>query len=357
MRVLESIVLAVVALGLAAPAAAQPGAMVPELHLRDSAEELLEVAYPERYQRDPGALEDDVDWVRDQDDELQEWWARQGPLYLVRASDVAGLPWPYRSIEVYLVRYWPLVSIEYPLVLALDQIQGASGSAQVPQDEDIRILLLAHQLVHYLLDDPPLAVGSRHDPAYDHPFMTAGTFEVESLVNWVTYTVLEELWGPERLDRATADELWRAYNPNHDFVVDELMRRRLSRTYPLTRWLRDNPRGSEIFATLEDYEERSGATDEPAAGGVPGLSGTEYGIDLGASYDGRIFVAYVDEGSPASRAGLVRGDVVRTIEGRDAGTDINDAQRRLRESWEDDREINLSVLREGREVFVTVERR
>ena len=165
MRALESIVLAVVALGLAAPAAAQPGSMVPALHLRDSAEELLEVAYPERYQRDPGALEDDVEWVRDQDDELQEWWARQGPLYLVRASDVAGLPWPYRGIEVYLVRYWPQVSIEYPLVLALDQIQGASGSAQVPQDEDVRILLLANQLVHYLLDDPPLAGGSRHDPA------------------------------------------------------------------------------------------------------------------------------------------------------------------------------------------------
>ncbi|HEY7471598.1 MAG TPA: PDZ domain-containing protein [Gemmatimonadota bacterium] len=354
---MKSLLFGLTALALAAPAAGQTGAMVPALHLRDASEELLQVAYPERYQRDPGALEDDVDWVRGHDDDLQDWSYRQGPLYLVRAADVTGLAWPYRSIEVYLVRYWPVVSIEHPLVLALDQIQGPGGSAQVPQDEDVRVLLLAHQLVHYLLDDPPLAPGARLDPAYEHPFMTAESFEIESLVNWVTYTVLGELWGRSRLDRATADELWRAYNPSHDFVVDELMRRPLSRTYPLTRWLRDNPRGSAIFATLEDYEERSGAADGQVAGGPRGLSGTDYGIDLGASYDGRIFVAYVDEGSAASRAGVMRGDVLRTIEGRDASTDINDAQRRLRESWEVDREINLSVLREGREVFVTIERR
>jgi hypothetical protein len=347
----------ILALGLATTAYGQVIPTAPALHLRDSAEELLQVAYPERYQRDPGALEDDVDWVRDHDDELQSWWRNQGPLYLLRASDVTGLAWPYRSIDVYLVRYWPLVSIEHPLVLALDQVQGPGGSAQVPQDEDVRVLLLAHQLVHYLLDDPPLAPGARLDPAYDHPFMTSESFEVEALVNWVTYTVLGELWGRSRLDRATADELWRAYNPSHDVVVDELMRRTLSRTYPLTQWLRDNPRGSAIFATLEDHAERSGAASGPIAGGQPGLSGTEYGFDLGASYDGRIFVAYVDEGSAASRAGVMRGDVLRTIEGRDAGTDIGDAQRRLRESWELDREINLSVLREGREIFVTIERR
>jgi hypothetical protein len=350
-----AVILTGVTLGLAVPAAGQPAATAPALHLRASAEELLLVAYPERYRGDPEALQDDVEWVRDHDDDLAEWWDRQGPLFLLRASDIADLPWPYRDIEVYLVRNWPEVSIEYPLVLALDQIQGSGGSAQVPQDDDTRVLLLAHQLVHYLLDDPPLAMGARLDPAYEHPFMTPGTFEIEALVNWVTYTVLEELWGRDRLERATDGELWRAYNPNHDFVVDELMRRsRLSRSYPLARWLRDNPRGSQIFAVEEDYEERSGAADASATGGAPGLSGTEYGIDLGASYDGRIFVAYVDQGSVADRAGLVQGDVLRTIEGREAGSDVVDAQRRLRESWNDNREINLSVLRDGREVYVTV---
>jgi hypothetical protein len=339
-------------LGVAATAAGQQE--TPALHLRAPTEELLQVAYPQRYQGDPETLREDVEWVEDQDGDLLEWWDRQGETFLLRASDLTGLSWPYRDIEVYLVRYWPEVSIEYPLVLALDEVQGPGGSAEVPQDDDLRVLLLAHQLVHYLLDDPP-ATMDRIDSAYDHPFMTPGSFEIESLVNWVTYAVLEELWGEDRLERATREELWRAYNPNHEFVVAELLgRHRLSRSDPLVEWLRDNPRGSEIFAVEEDYEERSGAVDEAVGGQAPGLSGTAYGIDLGARYDGTIFVAYVDRGSPADRAGILQGDVLRSIEGRDVGTGIEDAQRRLSESWEDNREINLSVMREGREIYVTL---
>lgn len=346
------VALAGLALGVAAPAAGQEEA--PELHLPAPAEELLRVAYPQRYQGGSETLREDVEWVADNSGELLEWWEGQGEVFLLRASDLAGLPWPYRDIEVYLVRYWPEVSIEYPLVLALDEVQGQGGSAEVPQEDDLRVLLLAHQLVHYLLDDPP-AAAERRDPAYDHPFMTPGSFEIESLVNWVTYAVLEELWGEDRLEQATREELWRAYNPNHEFVVEELVRgHRLSRTDPLIEWLRDNPRGSEIFAIEEDYEERSGVVDEPVAGQAPGLSGTAYGIDLGAGYDRTIFVAYVDRGSPADRAGVMQGDVLRSIEGRAVESDIADAQRRLAESWEDNREINLSVLREGREIYLTV---
>ena len=339
---------------IAAPAAGQALGTAPALHLRAEAEELLQTAYPERYRSDPQSLAEDVEWVRDHDDELQEWAYRQAPLYLLRASDVTGLAWPYRDIEVYLVRYWPEVSIEHPLVLALDEVQGSGGSARVPEDDDVRVLLLAHQLLHHLLDDPPLAPGARADAAYAHPFLTGDTFALEAMVNWVAYTVLEELWGRARLDRATGDELWRAYNPNHAFVVGELMRRaRLTRTSPLTRWLADNPRGSPIFATLEDYAERAGAVD-PTTPATPGLSGTDYGVDLGASHDGRVFVAYVDQGSAADRAGLAQGDELRTIEGRAVGSDVVDARRRLDESWRLNREINLSVVRDGRELYLTI---
>jgi hypothetical protein len=334
------------------PLAGQSGA--PDVRLRVSAEELLSIAYPERYGADPEALLEDVEWVEDESAGLRAWWQRQGPMFLLRASDLAGLVWPYRDIEVYLVRHWPQVSIEYPLVLALDAVQGGGGSAEVPRDEDVRVLLLAHQLVHYLLDDPPARTGVPLPAAYGHPFMVPGSFELESMVNWITYSALEEVWGRDRLERATSDDLWRAYNPNHAFVVEALMReRRLSRTYGLARWLADNPAGSPIFAVEEDYEEASGVSDAPVAAG-PGLSGTDYGLDLGAAFDGSIFVAFVDAGSAAARAGVVQGDVLRTIEGRDVGRDIGDARRRLDESWDRDREINLSVMRDGRELYLTL---
>ena len=104
MQWMYGIVVASTALTLAgaAPVAGQQEA--PALHLRAPTEELLRVAYPQRYQGDPEALLEDVEWVRDEGEDLLEWWDRQGEMYLLRASDLAGLPWPYRDIEVYLVR-------------------------------------------------------------------------------------------------------------------------------------------------------------------------------------------------------------------------------------------------------------
>lgn len=327
---------------------------VPAIHFHVGAEELMESIQAER--TDPGRVADDIQWVQRRAGDLVEWWERQGPRYLERASAYAGLPWPYRDIEVYLVRSWPVISIEYPLVLALGEV-GAGGRAatEVPDDEDFQVLLLAHQITHYLLDDPAFVPERDRSRAYEHPFMAPGNFEIEAMVNWVTYTVLEEMWGRRRLETATGRELWRAYNPNHDYVVDELMPRwRLRPGSTLAQWLAANPRGSEIFRVHEAYvrQRRAPEPDIPPAGGA-----TPYGIDLGATFERRIFVAAVDRASPADRADVQQGDVLMTIEGRPAGLDVVDAQRRLDLSWEDNGEINLSVERGGREVFLTVRRR
>ncbi len=84
------------------------------------------------------------------------------------------------------------------------------------------------------------------------------------------------------------------------------------------------------------------------------LAGTEYGLDLGASFEGMVFVAFVDAGSPAELAGVRRGDVLRTIEGREVGQDVTDAKRRLTESWSENGEINISVERGGSEIFLSI---
>ena len=56
------------------------------------------------------------------------------------------------------------------------------------------------------------------------------------------YRVFEDVVGGDRLRALTADDLWRSYNPNHDFVVDELRpRARLSAGRTLRDWLAENP--------------------------------------------------------------------------------------------------------------------
>ncbi len=187
--------------------------------------------------------------------------------------------------------------------------------------------------------------------------MAPGNFAVEALVNWVVYRALGELWGEDRLEAATANELWRAYNPNHGFVSDELeTRHRLSRLATLVDWLEANPEGSEIFRVRDAYLEQT-ATPGATLPERERATGYEYGLDLAATYEGRIFVAYVDEGSPAALSGIMEGDLLRTIEGRAAGPDVTGAQAALDASWERDREINLSVERGEEELFFTIEDR
>jgi hypothetical protein len=353
---IRAVALTVAALALgAADAPAQT--TVPAIHFHVGAEELMQTAYPVR-SGEPIQLADDVRWVQGRGDDLVEWWERQGPAFLARASAYVGLPWPYRDIEVYLVRTWPVISIEYPLVLALGAVEGGGGViTEIPDDEDFQVLLLAHQITHYLLDDPTFVPQRERPGAYDHRFLSPGDLEVEAMVNWVLYAVLEELWGARRLERTTEHELWQAYNPNHAYVVDELVPRwRLSPSRTLAAWLAANPEGSEIFRVREAYRRQRAAPETTPAPGE-NLSGTPYGIDLGASFDGKIFIAFVDRASPADRAGLRQGDILLTIEGRPVGRDVVDAQARLDASWEDDGEVNLSVERGGREEFITVERR
>src|SRR5688572_2339305 len=335
----------------AVPAVAQT--VPPEVRFHVGAPELASVVEMGDETTEAG---DDVAWVRNRAEELVSWWEERGAVFLGRVGAFAGLPWPYRDIEVYLVRSWPVISIEYPLVLAVGTTGQGGAGVEIPDDEDFQVLLLAHQLVHYLLDDPTFLPEERRPEAYEHPFLAPGDLEVEAMVNWITYAVLEEMWGRERLEEATEQELWRSYNPNHAYVVDELRPRwRLGPGSTLAQWLGNNSRGSEIFRVHDTYAlERREPEPTPEVG--RNLSGTPYGIDLGATFDGEIFVAYVDPASAADRAGVRQGDVLTTIEGRDVGRDVVDAQRRLDDSWNDG-EINLSVQREGGEVFLTVGRR
>lgn len=336
--------------------ATQPRAQseIPAVRFHVGAPELLDMVYAGRYQADPRARDADAEWVRDNAADLVAWWGRDGLPFLQRVTDYAGLTWPYRDIEVYVVRYWPTVSIERPLVVALDAIRAGGQDVEVPDDPDVRILLVAHQLTHYLLDRPDYEPRGLIDATYDHPFLQPGNYDLEAMVNWVVYRALEDVWGRERLDAATADELWEIYNPNHDYVVDELEpRHRLSRRRPLAEWLATTPAESEIFRIRDAYVLQS---DEPPPAIVDRdrISGTDYGVDLGASYDGRIFIAYVDRDSPSARVGLEQGDIVRTIEGREVA-DVVEAQSRMDDSWADNGEINLSVERGGQEFFFSIE--
>ena len=75
---------------------------------------------------------------------------------------------------------------------------------------------------------------------------------------------------------------------------------------------------------------------------------------VGETATARSFAARERHG-PAARFGVLEGDLVRTIEGRPVGNDVAAAQNALDASWREDGELNLSVEREGEEIFITLD--
>ena len=67
--------------------------------------------------------------------------------------------------------------------------------------------------------------------------MEEGNYRREAVVNVVAYRALEDLWGRERLRRATADPLWASYNPSAALVDTLRARWAVSRSRPLVTWL------------------------------------------------------------------------------------------------------------------------
>ena len=304
-----------------------------------------------------GDAGDDARWAAERAEDLTEFHAAQGERLLRLLADYAGLRWPYREISVYLVRTFPTLSIQYPLTIAVGEIRQGQGRQEVPGG-DFLVLTYAHQITHYLLDPPPEALPASRPAALSHPLMQEGSYRREALVNLVTYRALRDVWGPERLRRATAEPLWSSYNPAAAFVDSLEAAWPLSVTRPLASWLAEEPPQGRLVRLAESFESRdapaAGAAPPPPPAGAPGtIAGNDVGLDLGQTSDGRLVIAFLDPRSPADDAGLRRGDVVLTVEGREFTT-VSAAMGAVREAWRLNREVNLSVERQGREVFFQI---
>lgn len=356
MRSSATLLAVLAALALAPlPARAQgTGAPVPAVMFRFDPTYQAVVAGGSEEGRDP---EGDVRWAERRAKDLREFYESDGDRLLRLLSDYAGVPWPYEEIPLYVVRYFPTLSIQYPLTLAVGAIRQRGSRQDIPGG-DFLILTFAHQITHYLLDPPPEALAADRPRALDHPLLEEGNYRREALVNLVAYRALEDLWGPERLRKAVDEPLWASYNPETALIDSLQASWTLSRTRPLVSWLGQEGKEGRLVKLAERLESAAGRpqAEEAAAGeghAPAGLSGNEVGLDLGQTAEGRLFIAFLDPRSPADAAGLRQGDIVLTIEGRRFAT-ITDAMRAVRDAWQASREVNLSVERQGKEVFFQI---
>ncbi len=82
------------------------------------------------------------------------------------------------------------------------------------------------------------------------------------------------------------------------------------------------------------------------------------GIEVSVDADNRIVITNVYKGSPALEAGLKAGDIIEKVEGKSYdGSTLNGAVNAIRTADEDAAPVTITVIRDGKSLDVSVERR
>ena len=166
-------------------------------------------------------------------------------------------------------------------------------------------------------------------------FITAGVAFAQSPVEVLlrAYTTLTKLHmptcDPKRLAEAAVRALPRSATPAPAFTsnadADSLLLERYARAAFSGRQPRDNHLWETVRAMIAATEDLhtmliSPAQSKAAEAFLSGLPSVNFGAAIGYLPDGRRLVIDVDPSSPTGKAGLKPGDVVLTMDGREAAT-------------------------------------
>lgn len=142
----------------------------------------------------------------------------------------------------------------------------------------------------------------------------------------------------------------------HAHDLPRLIARRAPGTRVTLKVLGRDRAARTVSATLDELGKDDSAGEErPARGTTPPPGGRgDFGLELGDDGRGDVFVEGVDRGSLAADA-LEPGDIILEVNGAPV-TDATGAAARVR-STSKDRPLLLKVRRNGRSLFVAVDRK
>jgi len=288
---------------------------IPPVNLNTRSVNLQQSLYPDYYQTH-SALRD-LRWVERNDSALADFWRESGPFVLYTLAELSGLQWLESEIDLYLVRYYHKEGNGDPAIIPVGGVRKGALTESMPTDIRMQLNVI-YQMAHRML-----AQAERYDEGYQHPIarhplMQPGVHRRDNLAMLLALVTCERLRGLDSTFAAYQSAFWQQRHPGREVFEKHLLTNWiLSADQPLTRWVLDEPRNSQLVAltrpprtvrTQDSNKSLEYIEDLPLKG--------SFGFSLKIDETNKRVIHKIDPDRIAFACGLREGDVIRSVDGQ-----------------------------------------
>jgi hypothetical protein len=294
---------------------ASVGLAIPRVLIDSRATEFQASLYPDYYATRPASR--DQTWVTQNDSLFTAFWQEKGDSILVILSRLAGIDWVDKTIDLYLLRYYPGVGGPDPLVIPLGGIRQGALIEAVPTGCRMQ-LNIVYQFSRRLLGQ----AGRSDTPTLwslaGHPLMRPGSYTRDNLAMLLALATAQRVIGPDSTDIAWRSAFWTKRTPGREMLEKYLLSKwTLTENRTLAQWVADESTESELVSlalfTQGTSQQVNTARRPVYVQGLP-LKG-QFGFSVRSDDRGQFMVDRIDSTRLAYASGLRTGDIIRSVDG------------------------------------------
>ncbi len=287
---------------------------IPVVTINDNAAGLQKSLFPKMYKN--RSLTQDMRWVQENDSLLKSFWEIQGDTILHVLTELSGIEWSEKELNLYLLRYYSQIGSADPLILPLGGIHNGTFIEAAPDVQKQKLLLIYH-LAKRMLHQINRPENSNKSISY-HPLMRKTPYRFDNLAMLLALTTSYSILGVDTTYEITQSKFWKNKFPGRKIFQDYFERDWiLTPEKTLADYIASEPTRSRLVTVTRTprvkqsnvYEERrTFVEDLPLKG--------KFGFAVKLNDAGHTAVTVIDEFRLAYACGLRADDVIRRVDGK-----------------------------------------
>lgn len=287
---------------------------IPKVTINDRSISLQKSLFPREY--DSRAVGEDIQWVRENDSTMAEFWNQKGDTILHILTELSGIEWTEKEFEIYLLRYYPTIGSANPLILPLGGYNDGSVIEAAPDFNKLRLLLI-YQLSKRMLLQVYQPSDTAKPPIASHPLMRQTPYRFDNLAMLLAVTASYTILGVDTTSNVIQSLFWKQKFPGLK-IFEEYFDKDwiITPEKTLSDWIMDEPYYSQLVTVTRTPKIITPETGEEKKfiEGLP-LKG-KFGFSVKLNDANQLEVSKIDIYRLAYACGLKTGDIIKRVDGR-----------------------------------------
>ncbi len=288
---------------------------IPKLTINDRAYDLQQSLFPKMYKN--RSLAKDIRWVQENDSALISFWEIQGDTILHVLTELSGIEWVEKELDLYLLRYYTEIGSSDPLILPLGGTNKERYIESAPDMQKLKLLLIYQLAKRMLLQADRPNDSIRLSISY-HPLMRKTPYRFDNLGMLLALTTSYSIMGVDTTYDITQSAFWK-----NNFRGRKIFEKYFERDWILTPektladYIASEPTRSRLVSVTRTprikktdiyVEKKTFLEDLPLKG--------KFGFAVKLNDAGHPAVTEIDSYRLAYACGLRSDDVIRRIDGK-----------------------------------------